>query len=60
MGYDTNKNGTIKVNTKNFNFLVQTLNHNVSKLGTKVGYIEKVIYYMATLSTLVAGKLILF
>lgn len=62
--YETNK---IKVSTKNFNKLVDTLNHRVTSLESSVNIIKLDIkwmrgigYYLSGILTLMVGKLVFF
>ena len=47
----------IEVSTLNFNKLVNTLNHRVTKIETDVKWIRKIIWYMAGIGTAGLGML---
>ena len=47
----------IEISTKNFNKLVTTLNHRVTKIEVNIKWIKRVIYYMALLGTASLGIL---
>lgn len=64
MSYEQN---TIKVSTRNFNKLVDTLNHRVTGLESTVTdikndliWVKKIGYYLSGILTLMVGKLVFF
>jgi len=49
----------MKLTQKNFDNLIETLNHRITKIESDVKWMKRVGYYMATVLTAIALKIIL-